>query len=174
MWWMGLIVRESMVLEMAPTITALLLAGKVGSNMASELGTMRISEQIDALEIMGVSTPAYLIGPKIIASIFVMPMLVIIALFLGIIGGWLAGIAGGFFTTMEYQRGLQDGVENYELVIMCVKAIVFGFIISAISCYQGFYVKGGALEIGAASTRAVVQSSIFVIVANFIIAFLFL
>lgn len=174
MWWMGLIVRESMVLEMAPTITALLIAGKVGSNMASELGTMRISEQIDALEIMGVSTPAYLIGPKIIASIFVMPILIIIALALGIVGGWLAGLAGGFFSTMEYKRGLQDGVENYELIIMLLKAVVFGFLISSVSCFHGFYVRGGALEIGAASTRAVVQSSIMIIVANFLIAFLFL
>lgn len=174
MWWMGLIVRESMVLEMAPTITALLIAGKVGSNMASELGTMRISEQIDALEIMGVSTPAYLIGPKIIATVFVMPILVTIALFLGIVGGWLSGIAGDFFTTMEYKRGLQDGVENFDLIIMLVKALVFGFIISSVSCFQGFFVRGGALEIGEASTRAVVLSSILVIVANFLIAFLFL
>jgi phospholipid/cholesterol/gamma-HCH transport system permease protein len=142
--------------------------------MASELGTMRISEQIDALEIMGVSTPAYLIGPKIIASIFVMPILIIIALALGIVGGWLAGLAGGFFSTMEYKRGLQDGVENYELIIMLLKAVVFGFLISSVSCFHGFYVRGGALEIGAASTRAVVQSSIMIIVANFLIAFLFL
>lgn len=174
MWWMGLIVRNSLILEMAPTITALMLAGKVGSNIASELGSMRVSEQIDALEIMGVNTQAYLIGPKIIGALFSIPFLVIIAVFLGLVGGVLVGPLGGFYSITEFVRGMQDGHDSYAVFIMIIKAIVFALIITTISAYEGFYVKGGALEIGAASTRAVVNSSIIIIIANFIIAFLFL
>ncbi|MFT4969843.1 MAG: phospholipid/cholesterol/gamma-HCH transport system permease protein [Chitinophagales bacterium] len=174
MWWMGIIVRDSLILEMAPTICALLLAGKVGSNIASELGSMRVTDQIDALEIMGVNTTAYLIGPKIIGALIIIPFLIIMAVFLGIIGGLIAGTMGGFYSGAEYVRGLQDGHETYYVVVMLIKCYVFAFIITTISCYQGFYVKGGALEIGNASTRAVVNSSIVIIVANFLIAFLLL
>lgn len=174
MWWIGNIVRKSMILELAPTITGLLLAGKVGSNIASELGTMRISEQIDAYEIMGVNTPAYLVGPKILASIFMIPMLVIMAVFLGVLGGWMAGILGGFYTPAEYLRGVQDNFKEYDIFIMLVKAVLFGFIIATISCWKGFYVKGGAIEIGTSSTQAVVLSSIVIIIVNFFVAFLLL
>jgi phospholipid/cholesterol/gamma-HCH transport system permease protein len=174
MWWLGYIVRDSMILELAPTITGLLLAGKIGSNISSELGTMRISEQIDALEIMGVNTPAYLIAPKIIAGMFVMPLLVIIAVFLGIVGGGLSGALGHFYTMAEYVRGTQDDFDPYFTTLMLLKAAVFGFIITSISCFYGYYVKGGALQIGRASTKAVVNSCIIIIIANFIIAFLFL
>ncbi len=174
LWWMGIIVRDSLILEMAPTICALLLAGKVGSNIASELGSMRVTEQIDALEIMGVNTTAYLIGPKIVAALFIVPFLIVMAVFLGIIGGLIAGVLGDFYSVNEYVRGLQDGHEVYYVVIMLIKSVVFGFIITSVSCFEGFYVKGGALEIGNASTRAVVNSSIIIIVANFLIAFLLL
>lgn len=174
MWWMGIIVRDSLILEMAPTICALLLAGKVGSNIASELGSMRVTEQIDALEIMGVNTTAYLIGPKIVGALIIIPFLIIMAVFLGIIGGLLAGTMGNFFTSAEYVRGLQDGHEVYYVLVMMIKSYVFGFIITSIACYQGYFVKGGALEIGNASTRAVVNSSIVIIIANFLIAFLLL
>ncbi|MCD8529213.1 MAG: ABC transporter permease [Chitinophagales bacterium] len=174
MWWMGIIVRDSLILELAPTISALLLAGKVGSNIASELGSMRVTEQIDALEIMGVNTKSYLIGPKIAGAMFIVPFLIVTAVFLGIVGGGLAGSLGGFFTPDEYVRGLQDGHENYYIVVMLIKSYVFAFIITSISCFQGYYVKGGALEIGSASTRAVVNSSIVIIIANFLIAYLLL
>ena len=174
MWWMGIIVRDSLILEMAPTICALLLAGKVGSNIASELGSMRVTEQIDALEIMGVNTTAYLIGPKIIGALIIIPFLIVMAVGLGIIGGLLAGTLGGFYSQEEYIRGLQDGHEVYYVVVMLIKSYIFGFIITSIACFQGYYVKGGALEIGNASTRAVVNSSIVIIVANFLIAFLLL
>jgi len=174
MWWLGYIVRDSMILELAPTITGLLLAGKIGSNISSELGTMRISEQIDALEIMGIKTPAYLIAPKIIAGMFVMPMLVTIAVFLGIVGGALSGVLGHFYTITEYIRGTQDNFDTYYITLMVLKAAVFGFIITSVSCFYGYYVKGGALQIGRASTKAVVNSCIIIIIANFIIAFLFL
>lgn len=174
MWWMGSIVRKSMILELSPTLTALLLAGKVGSNIASELGTMRISEQIDAYEIMGVNTRSYLIGPKIIASLFMIPMLVVLSVFLGVLGGWVAGVMGGFYSTSEYMRGVQDAMKSYDIFIMFVKAVLFAFIISSISCFKGYTVQGGAIEIGAASTQAVVQSSVVVIVVNFLVAFLLL
>jgi len=174
MWWMGIIVRDSLILEMAPTICALLLAGKVGSNIASELGSMRVTEQIDALEIMGVNTTAYLIGPKIIGALLIVPLLIIMAVFLGIVGGGIAGVMGDFFTLADYERGLQDGHENYYVVVMLIKCYIFAFIITSVSCFQGFYVRGGALEIGNASTRAVVNSSILIIIANFLIAFLLL
>jgi len=174
MWWLGYIVRDSMVLELAPTITGLLLAGKIGSNISSELGTMRISEQIDALEIMGVNTPAYLIGPKIIAGVFVMPILVTMAVSLGIVGGMLSGVIGNYYSVIEYVRGNQDSFEPYFATLMLMKSAVFGFIITSVSCYYGYNVKGGALQIGKASTKAVVNSCIIIIIANFLIAFLFL
>jgi len=174
MWWIGYIVRDSMILELAPTFSSLLLAGKVGSNMSSELGSMRISEQIDALEIMGVSTPGYLVGPKILASMVVFPLLIIFAVFFGIIGGWMAALSIHAVSSEEYVRGLQDSLVPYNVKIMFLKSVTFSFIISSISCYQGFFVSGGALDIGRASTRAVVFSSIVVIIANFLIAALLL
>ena len=174
MWWMGIIVRDSLILEMAPTICALLLAGKVGSNIASELGSMRVTEQIDALEIMGVNTTAYLVAPKVFGAMIIVPFLIVLAVFLGVVGGLVAGTMGGFYSQAEYIRGLQDGHDNYYIIVMIIKAVVFAFIISSVSCFQGFHVKGGALEIGNASTRAVVNSSIFIIITNFLIAFLLL
>ncbi len=174
MWWMGSIVRKSMILELAPTLSALLLAGKVGSNIAGELGTMRISEQIDAYEIMGVNTRSYLIGPKIMGAVFMFPMLVVISVFLGILGGWLAGVLGGFYTTSEYVRGVQDAMKSYDLFIMFIKSVLFAFIVASIACFKGYTVTGGAVEIGNASTQAVVQSSVAVIIVNFLVAFLLL
>jgi phospholipid/cholesterol/gamma-HCH transport system permease protein len=173
-WWIGYVVRDSMLLEMAPTLTCLLLAGKVGSNMASELGTMRISEQIDAMEIMGVNTASYLIGPKILAALIVVPMLAIIAVFFGIVGGWLAGEFTDIYSIDEYVRGLQDNFLPYNVWVMYLKATVFSFIITSIACFHGYNVKGGALDIGAASTRAVVYGSIVLIIADFLITFMML
>lgn len=174
MWWIGIIVRDSMILELAPTLSALLLAGKVGSNIASELGTMRITEQIDALKVMGVNTTGYLVGPKVIAAIVVLPLLLIFAVFFGIYGGMLAGVTSGIYSSQEYIRGLQDPMVDFNTVVMFIKAVVFAFIITTVSCYQGFYTTGGVVGVGKASTRAVVFSSIIVIVANFLIARLLL
>ena len=174
MWWMGSIVRKGLILELAPTITSLLLAGKVGSNIATELGSMRISEQIDAYEIMGVNTRSYLVGPKILAALIVVPMLIVIAVALGIIGGWAGAVLGHFFTTAEYVRGLQDNMKSWDIVVMFIKCIFFAFIIASIPCYKGYNVSGGALEIGKASTQAVVLTSIMLVVVNFFIAFFLL
>lgn len=174
MWWIGIIVRDSMILELAPTLTALLLAGKVGSNISSELGTMRIYEQIDALKIMGVNTAAYLVGPKVLAAVIVLPLLLIFAVSAGIYGGMLAGVTSGIYSAADYIRGLQDPMEDYNTFIMFMKGVVFAFIIASVSCYQGYHASGGVVGVGAASTRAVVFSSIIVIIANFVIASLFL
>lgn len=173
-WWVGFVVRDSMILELAPTISCLLLAGKVGSNIASNLGTMRISEQIDALEIMGVNTSAFLIGPKILAAILIIPMLVILSAFLGILGGLIAGQISGYMSVDEYVMGLQDAFVPFNVFVMLMKAVAFSFLLTSISCYQGFYASGGALEIGNASTRAVVISSISIIVADYLIAWMLL
>jgi phospholipid/cholesterol/gamma-HCH transport system permease protein len=174
MWWMGSIVRKGLILELAPTITSLLLAGKVGSNIATELGSMRISEQIDAYEIMGVNTRSYLVGPKILAALVVVPMLIVIAVALGILGGWAGGVLGHFFTTAEYVRGLQDNMKTWDVTVMFIKCLFFAFIIASVPCYKGYTVSGGALEIGKASTQAVVLSSILLVIVNFFIAFFLL
>lgn len=174
MWWMGSMTRDSMILELAPTISALLLAGKIGSNIATELGTMRIYEQIDAMDIMGVNTPSFLLGPKILGGVLIVPFLIIAAMLLGTLGGAIAGELGGYYTWEEYKYGLQDDFQPQYVRLMFIKSIIFPFLITSISCYKGFYVKGGALELGKASTDAVVYSSIAVVVANFISAFLFL
>jgi phospholipid/cholesterol/gamma-HCH transport system permease protein len=123
---------------------------------------------------MGVNTASYLIGPKVFASLFVIPLLVILSVFLGILGGWGAGVMGNFYSTAEYVRGIQDYMKNWDLIIMMIKSFLFAFIISTVSCYKGYTVKGGALEIGKASTQAVVLSSISVIIVNFFVAFLLL
>jgi phospholipid/cholesterol/gamma-HCH transport system permease protein len=123
---------------------------------------------------MGVNTRAYLIAPKVIASLVVIPMLIIIAVFLGVIGGWAGGVMGGFFSTSEYVKGLTDNMKNWDIVVMMIKAVLFSIILSTIPSYKGYTVSGGALEIGKASTQAVVYSSICVIIVNFFVAFFLL
>lgn len=168
-FYVGFIVRDSILIEFAPTISCLVLAGKVGSKIASELGSMRITEQIDALEIMGVNTLNYLVGPRIMGAVLIIPFLVIIAAALGMFGGMLAATASGIPAEI-YERGLHSWFEVFNVNLMLVKAVVFAFILSSIACYQGFYVKGGALELGKASTRAVVQASILILAFDYLIA----
>ncbi len=172
-WYIGYIVRDSTIIELAPTITCLVLAGKVGSNMASEVGGMRQKEHIDAMEVMGVNTPSYLILPNSVAAIMVIPLLVIIAAFVSIIGGYFASVGGGFMNTQEYVRGLRAFFLPYNLWMMLVKAVVFAFILTSVSTYQGYFVKGGSIELGKASTNAVVISNILILVADYLIALLF-
>jgi phospholipid/cholesterol/gamma-HCH transport system permease protein len=171
-YYVGYIVRDSLLLELAPTITCLVLAGKVGSNMASELGTMRISEQIDALEIMGINTPGYLIAPKILAAMVMIPLLVICAAALGMVGGYVATVSSSGLDNASYLRGLMAFFNPFYINIMLWKSIVFAFLLTSISSYQGYNVSGGALEIGKASTRAVVFSSVMILVADYILAIL--
>ncbi|HNL07008.1 MAG TPA: ABC transporter permease [Chitinophagales bacterium] len=170
LYYLGYIVRDTMVIEMAPTMTCLMLAGKVGSNMASELGNMRISEQINALEIMGVNTPGYLIGTKILATFITVPSLIILSAVLGILGGLIAVLATGVASFGDYERGLHAFFMPYNVTMMFVKGAVFAFVLSSIACYQGYTVKGGAIQIGEASTRAVVLSDILILVSDYIIA----
>jgi phospholipid/cholesterol/gamma-HCH transport system permease protein len=170
----ALIVRDMEILELAPTITCIVLAGKVGSNIAGELGTMRITEQVDALEVMGINSASYLVLPKVLAAMFTFPMLVIMAAFLGILGGYMAGTITGVITPRDYIYGIRDSFVPYNIFFMCVKPFVFGFLISTISSYQGFFTQGGALEVGQSSTQAVTNSCIAILVADYLLAQLFL
>jgi phospholipid/cholesterol/gamma-HCH transport system permease protein len=170
----GLIVRDMTVLELAPTITCVVLAGKVGSNIAGGLGTMRITEQIDALEVMGINSASYLVLPKIIAAVIVFPMLVVLAGFLSIYGGFLSGTLTGVITENEYIYGIRADFNEYNVTFALIKSIVFAFLISSISSFQGFYTRGGALEVGQSSTNAVTNSCIAVLLADYLLAQLLL
>lgn len=165
----GFTVRQTTILEFSPTIILVILAGKVGSNIASELGTMRISEQIDALEIMGVNSAGYLILPKIVAAVFIMPFLVLISMFLGIAAGAAIGDWTNVISMADYQFGIQYDFRPFQVLYGVVKSLVFAFIITTVSSYYGYYVKGGALEVGKASTQAVVYSIVFIMIFNVIL-----
>lgn len=170
----GFMVREMTILELAPTITSIVLAGKVGSSIAGGLGTMQITEQVDALEVMGINSASYLVLPKVIAALLVFPMLVILAMFLSIAGGYLAGTLSGELTAQEYITGIRDQFIPYNVVFALIKSIVFAFLISTISSFRGYYTAGGALEVGAASTSAVTNSVIAILIGDFILAYLLL
>ncbi|KAA9345766.1 MlaE family ABC transporter permease [Adhaeribacter soli] len=166
----GFMVREMTILELAPTITSIVLAGKVGSNIAGGLGTMRITEQIDALEVMGINSTSYLVFPKILAAIAMFPLLVILAMTLSILGGYVAGTFTNALTPQEYIEGLRDAFIPYNITFALIKSVVFAFLISSISSYQGFYTRGGALEVGEASTKAVTNSIIAILLADYVCA----
>jgi len=168
------IVRDSMILELSPTVVSIVLAGVVGSKIASELGNMRISEQIDALEIMGINSKAYLILPKIIGALIVVPCLVVISAVLGIWGGRVAGSLTGILSTDIFDIGLRQHLNLYNINFALYKSYTFAFILSSIPAYYGYNVKGGSLEIGRASTKAVVVSCILILFADYILAQLLL
>ncbi len=170
----GQINRDSSILELSPTITALVLAGKVGSSISSQIGSMRVTEQIDALEIMGINAPGYLILPKILAGITMVPALVILSIFLALSGGLIGGALSGAVTPTDYISGITDSFNGYTVAVAMVKAFVFGFIITSVSAYQGFFVRGGALEVGQAGTKGVVVSCITILVADYVITALML
>ncbi len=168
------IVRDTVILEFAPTLVCIVLAGVAGSRIASELGNMRVSEQIDALEIMGINSRAYLILPKIVAALIMIPLLVVIAMVLGIWGGRLAGTMAGIIPANIYDKGLIEFFVPYNVYFALTKSYVFAFIISSIPAYYGYYVRGGALEIGRASTKAVVVSCVLILFADYILSALLL
>jgi len=170
----GFMVREMTILELAPTITSIVLAGKVGSSIASGLGTMQITEQVDALEVMGINSQNYLVLPKIIAALLVFPMLVILSMFLSIAGGFIAGTLTNALTAQEYITGIRDAFIPYNIVFALIKSVVFAFLISSISSFRGYNTSGGALEVGSASTAAVTQSVIAVLIADYVCAQLLL
>jgi phospholipid/cholesterol/gamma-HCH transport system permease protein len=170
----AVIVRDTVILEFAPTLTCIVLAGVVGSKIASELGNMRVSEQIDALEIMGINTKTYLIMPKIAAGLLTIPMLIAIAMALGIWGGRLAANMANIVSPEEFDKGLHEGFLPYNVFFALAKSYTFAFIICSIPAFFGFYVKGGSLEIGRASTKAVVISCIMILFADYILSALLL
>jgi phospholipid/cholesterol/gamma-HCH transport system permease protein len=171
-YYIGYIVRDLAIIELSPTFTCLVLAGKVGANMAAEIGGMRQKEHIDAMEVMGINTANYLITPKVIASLFTIPILVTLSAFVAIVGGYLATVPFGHLTSDEYMRGLRSFFTERNVTMMYVKAFVFAYILTSVSCYQGYYVKGGSIELGQASTRAVVFSDIMILLADYFIVVL--
>ncbi|HJA98112.1 MAG TPA: ABC transporter permease [Candidatus Alistipes avicola] len=165
----GYATRETMILEFSSTVVALILAGKVGSSIASEIGTMRITEQIDALEIMGVNSASYLILPKIVASVFFFPFLTILSILIGVIGGYLISVLTGIMIPDDYVQGLLYDFRIYSIIYTLIKMAFFAFIITSISAFFGYYAKGNSLEVGVASTKAVVASSIVIMIFNLIL-----
>jgi phospholipid/cholesterol/gamma-HCH transport system permease protein len=159
----GLTARDSMLLEFSSTIVGLILAGKVGSNIASEIGHMRITEQIDALEIMGVNSTAYLVLPKIIATIFFFPILTLLSMVVGITGGWAASVITGALTTTDFIYGIQYWFVPFYVYYSVMKSVIFALIITTVPAFFGYFVKGGALEVGRASTKGVVTSSVLIL-----------
>jgi phospholipid/cholesterol/gamma-HCH transport system permease protein len=169
----GFTTRESMLLEFSPTVISLILAGKVGSNIASEVGAMRITEQIDALEIMGINSAGYLIFPKIAAAIIIFPFLIALSMFLGLWGGYVMGVYSGACSAYEYVYGIQAFFEPWKLYFAFTKVFVFAFIITSVSSSYGYYTTGGALEVGRSSTNAVVYSSILILLFGLILTNMF-
>ena len=170
----GYITQSSTILEFSPTIISLILAGKVGSNVASEIGTMRVTEQIDALEIMGVNSLNHLVLPKVMAAILFFPILIIFSMALSMLGGWMSLMISDLTTTETYVLGLRAFFNPFHITYALTKTVVFGFLIVSISSFYGYYVKGGSINVGLSSTQAVVSSSIAILVANLILTQLLL
>lgn len=172
--FVGYATKVVLVLEFSPTIVSLILAGKVGSYIASSIGTMRVSEQIDALDIMGVNSANYLIFPKIVACVIFNPFLIAISIVVGIFGAYLAGEFTGNWTRAEFISGIQMYMPNHFYTYAFVKTVVFAFMIATIPSYFGYFVKGGSLEVGRASTQAVVWTMVFIIISELVITQLML
>jgi phospholipid/cholesterol/gamma-HCH transport system permease protein len=168
------VVREMTVLELAPTVMAIIYAGKVGSSMAGNLGSMRITEQIDALEVMGINSISYLVLPKIVASVLMYPMLVIISGVCSLAGGYLVGTLTGIITGTDYIYGLRYTFNEFTITFALIKAVAFAFLVSSISSFKGYYTEGGALEVGISSTKAVTTSVIAILLADYLLAQLLL
>jgi phospholipid/cholesterol/gamma-HCH transport system permease protein len=173
-WTIGFTTRQTMILEFSSTIVCLILSGKVGSNISSEIGTMRITEQIDALDIMGVNSASYLILPKIVAAIFIFPFMVVMSMTLGVVAGALVGVGTGVISLTDFEYGVQYYFEPWQVSYSLIKTVVFAFIITSVSSYHGYYTKGGARDVGKSSTTAVVYSIILIMVANYILTQLLL
>mgnify|MGYP003667596599 CR=1 FL=1 len=163
----GYITRSSTILEFSPTIISLILAGKIGSNIASEIGTMRVTEQIDALEIMGVNSLSFLVLPKIVAAVLFFPFLIILSIGLSLVGGWLSLVLADLSSTDTYIFGLRSFFKLGDIWYALIKSVVFAFVIVSVSSFYGYYTKGGALDVGKSSTQAVVSSSIVILICNF-------
>jgi len=163
----GFATKRSVILEFAPTFCSIILAGKVGSYITSSIGTMRVTEQIDALEVMGINSLNYLVLPKVIATIFFYPFLIVLAMFLGIFGGWVAGLTSTMFSEIDYMQGVQMDFNPFLIKYALLKTLVFAFLIATVPSYHGYYVKGGSIAVGKASTQAVVWTIILIVIANY-------
>ena len=170
----GSIVAPSMVLELGAVVTGFILAGRVGARIAAELGTMRVTEQIDALEAMGLNSTSYLIAPRILAGVIMFPVLYVAACFIGILGGIVVANLGDYLTTDEFIRGARDFFRPFDAIFGLTKAFVFGFMITSISCYKGYFTSGGAEGVGSSTTQAAVMSCVFILVADLVLAVLLL
>jgi phospholipid/cholesterol/gamma-HCH transport system permease protein len=169
----GFATRQSVILEFAPTFISIIMAGKMGSFITSSIGTMRVTEQIDALEVMGVNSLNYLVFPKLVA-LFLYPFLIGISMFLGVLGGWMAGVYGGFTSSVEFIQGIQTDFIPFHIAYAFIKTSVFAFILATIPSFHGFYMEGGALEVGKASTVSFVWTSVVIILVNYILTQLLL
>ena len=165
----GFSARQMIILEFSPTMISLILAGKLGSQIASEIGTMRVTQQIDALKVMGINPANYLIMPKIISCLLFIPVLIVFSIVVGILGGWLACVITGVITPTNYVVGLRAWFDPYTITFAMIKTVVFAFLITSISSFVGYTVKGGSVEVGKASTQGVVMSSIAIIVFDLIL-----
>ncbi len=169
----GYATKQSIILEFAPTFMSIIMAGKVGSFITSSIGTMRVTEQIDALEVMGINSLNYLVFPKIVA-LLLYPFIITIAIFLGILGGWMACVYGGFSTSEDFVYGLQLDFEVFHIIYAYIKTLFFAFILATIPSFHGYYMKGGALEVGKAATSSFVWTSVVIILVNYVITQLML
>ncbi|WP_253469479.1 ABC transporter permease [Flavobacterium sp. HSC-61S13] len=169
----GFATRQSVILEFAPTFISIIMAGKMGSFITSTIGTMRVTEQIDALEVMGINSLNYLVFPKLVA-LSLYPFVIGISMFLGVLGGWVAGVAGGFVSSEEFITGLQDEFIPFHIVYAFIKTALFGFLLGTIPSFYGYYMSGGALEVGKASTTAFVWTSVAIILTNYVLTQLLL
>ncbi len=169
MWLIGYTTKQMMILEFSPTIISLILVGKVGSSIASEIGTMRVTEQIDALEVMGINPANYLILPKITAAMIYNPILIIFSMGIGLFGGWFAVVVTGQVTSVAFIDGLQSFWDPFSITYALIKTLVFAFILASVAGYKGYTVEGGSVEVGKASTQAVVISSILIIVFDLLL-----
>jgi len=163
----GFAAKRSIILEFAPTFCSIILAGKVGSYIASSIGTMRVTEQIDALEVMGINALNQLVLPKVLATVFFYPFLISLGMFLGIFGGWLTGVLSGLFSGVDYIEGIQTDFNPFLLSYAIIKTVIFAFLIATVPSYHGYYVKGGSIAVGKASTQAVVWTTILIVITNY-------
>lgn len=169
MYTVGFGVRDSLILEFSPTIISIILVGKVGSSIASEIGTMRVTDQIDALDIMGVNSTGYLVGPKMIAAVLCNPFIAIISMILGMFGGYAAGILTGMVPGNTFVYGIQFAFQPFYISYALIKTAVFAVIITTVPAYFGYHTTGGALEVGRSSTVSVVYSIVVVLTFNLIL-----
>ena len=170
----GFATKRSVILEFAPTFCSIILAGKVGSFITSSIGSMRVTEQIDALEVMGINSINHLVLPKVLATVFFYPFLIVLAMFLGVFGGWVAGFTSSMFSEIDYMQGLQLDFNPFLVQYALIKTLIFAFLIATVPSYHGYYVKGGSIAVGKASTQAVVWTIILIVITNYFLTQLLL